>query len=87
MSGDLDPGRVTFSFSVVVVVAAEAEFWLILRDCCVTKVRVSCPFGKGFESVMISSISSEGDPPGRFNVLPFGAEATKSLSPAVCNVM
>ena len=87
LSGDLDPGRVTFSFSVVVVVAPDAEFWLIFRDCCVTKVRVSCPFGKGFESVMMSSISSDGDPPGRFNELPFCADATRSLSPAVCNVI
>ena len=61
------------------------EFCEIFRLCW-TKVRVSWPFGKGFESVMISSISSEGLPPGKLSEFVFGA-ATSSRSPAVCNVI
>ena len=42
-------------------------------------MRVSWPFGNGFESVMISSISSEGEPPGaRLSVLVFGAATGES---------
>ena len=86
LSGDLDPGRVTFSVVAEFVLLVElVEFCEIFRLCW-TKVRVSWPFGKGFESVMISSISSEGLPPGKLSEFVFGA-ATSSRSPAVCNVM